>query len=167
MGREGDAAQWGFVSGRRCVRQQTRVDVVAGLQGWSLGARAQIVETYLRGKGIDEQKPGTTQSEHRSMHGNEGDRGLRADHDSGWRRMDPSFPAARCAVGAVGHGLSGSQAWRRSGRCSTLACIRQAAQWAQGHDQMAADRSAGRGSLQSLHLLAVCLVEPALRCCST
>src|SRR5690242_6532482 len=33
--------------------------------------------------------------------------------------MDPSFPAARCADGAVEHGFSGSQAWRRSGRCSS------------------------------------------------
>jgi hypothetical protein len=53
-----------------------RVDVDVGLQGWSLGARAQI-KNIPAGKGIYEQKPGTTQIEHQSMHENEGYRGLR------------------------------------------------------------------------------------------
>ena len=73
----------GLVSRPRWVRRQTRVDVdvdvdvVAG-QGSRAEAQApqqqreHSTETYLRGKGTNEQKPGTTQIEHQSMHKNEG-----------------------------------------------------------------------------------------------
>lgn len=83
-----EAALWASLADRAGsdVRRQTRVDVgvdvglVAGqgrapglkLRRRSNSANIQQTETYLRGKGTNEQKPGTTQIEHQSMHKNEG-----------------------------------------------------------------------------------------------